>query len=224
MLGPFKKPAEACKALASAEKGKAFDCLPGANLGPPPPKSAIDRAMLLVLSAKGDKERSVAHLALHTAAGWFVDGDGLESFTDAAMMKRYKTEVMPAGEEFFTGGALFGASFGLRYDFAEITVVVATDPSSGKKSSPTFHSVRGSSLVCALGPSGAPSCIDPIRTAPQPGKNGAPPPEAKRVSLSIAGGVWTIDGAQGLSLLRNAGHFDTHEDVLLAGAYVLHFP
>jgi len=224
MLGPFKKPAEACKALAAAQKGKSFNCLPGANLTPPPPKNPIDRAMLLVLGDKSAPETSVAHLALHTSAGWFVHLDGPESFTDAAMMKRFKTDVLPSGAAFFLKGVLFGASFGVRYDFAEITTVVAIDPSTGKQSSPQLHSVRASMVVCAVGDSGAPSCIDPVRTDPQLGKSGAPPPEPRAVSFSVVDGAWTIDDAQHLSLLRAAGHFDVHEDVALgSGRYVLRF-
>jgi hypothetical protein len=222
-LGPFKNVAAACKALGVAMKAKAIDCLPGGNVSAPPPKSAIDRLMLLVLREKSVADRTVAHLAIHTAAGWFVDPDGPESFADAAMMKRFKTDVMPAANAFFDDGALPGATFGVRQEFAEVTYVVSIDPSSGKASKPKFHSVRGSMVVCAIGPSGAPSCLDPIRTDPQMGTDGAFPPEPKGVSFEPKNGVWVVDAAAKLSLLRAAGNFETHEDVALAGNYTLTF-
>jgi hypothetical protein len=203
-------------------KAKAIECLPGGNVGAPPPKSAIDRLLLLVVREKG-VDASVTHLAMHTSAGWYADPDGPESFTDAAMMKRFKTDVMPAANAFFPDGALPGASFGVRQDFAEITIVTTTNPTTGKKAPPQFHSVRGSTVVCALGASGAPSCLDPIRTEPQMGKGGGAPAEPKSVPFEPKNGVWVVDAGAKLSLLRAAGNFEAHEEIALAGNYALAF-
>jgi hypothetical protein len=218
-FGPFKNPALACKALAAATKAKAVDCLPGGNVAAPPAKSAIDRLLLLVVRDKATPDASVTHLAMHTSGGWYVDPDGPESFVDAAMMKRFKTDVLPGGNSVIADGAITGVTFGVRQDFTEMTIVVATDPTTGKKSLPRFHSVRSTTVVCAVGPSGAPSCLDPIRTDLDFGKDGAPPASPSAVPFAPKNGVWSVDANAKLSVLRAAGNFQTHEDVALSGSY-----
>jgi hypothetical protein len=225
LLGPFKTLAEACKALATGGKAKAFDCLPGATIAAPPKDGAIDRATLLALSVKTIPDASVTHLALHTSKGWFVHPDGPESASDAAMGKLYHTDVIPdSGVETFPAGVIPDTTYAVRYDFAEITNVVTTNPTTGKKSGARLHGVRGTMILCAIGASGAPSCLDPIRTELQPGKDGAPSPELDKVAFAIDAGVWTIAAAKHLALYRGAGHRDVHQEVSLAGAYALHFP
>jgi hypothetical protein len=225
MLGPFKTLAEVCKALASGKTVKAFDCLPGPTIAPPPKDAPIDRATLLVLSAKGNADTAVTHLALHVAKGWFVHPDGPEASSDAAMGKHYHTDVIPdSSPEFFPAGIIPGTTYALRYDFAEITNVVATDPTTGKKSGAKLHGVRGTTIVCAIGASGSPSCLDPIRTDLQLGKAGMPPPELAKVAFAIDSGVWNVDPAKHVSQLRSAGHPEARKEVPLAGAYALHFP
>ncbi len=232
MLGPFKNLAEACKSLVSGDetsksksKTKAFDCLPGANLTQPPKASPIDRAMLVVVTDKAVPDVSVTHLALHLVGGWFVDAEGPEAFTDAAMSKTYRTDIVPgSGPAVFLAGALPNTTYGIRYDLLELTHVVATDPVTGKKGAAQFHGVRDTMLLCALGPSGAPSCLDPIRTELQLGKNGVAPEEPAAMAFSIVDGRWTVASSQHVQMLRGAGHLETHQEMPLSGAYVLHFP
>jgi hypothetical protein len=183
-LGPFSKLADGCKALAAAAKGaKAFLCLPGPNIAPPPPGSPIDRAMVLSLSDKSIPDASSLHLGLHTKAGWYVDPDGPESHTEVASTKRYRTDVLPAGETFFTKG-LSGASWAVRYDFAEVTYVVTPDTAKAKSSTGKFHSVRDAMVLCGLGASGAPRCFGPIRTDLElAAKDGTVPPAPNMVLL-----------------------------------------
>ena len=228
MKGPFPKPADLCKSLAaslpsSAAKTKKVDCVP-ASVGAPPAGLAIDKLMLLVLKDAAMPDASVHHLALHTSAGWFYDPDGEESFTDAAMMKRFKTDAMPVDTSFYADGSALGAKPGVRVDFDELTVAWTIDPSSGKTSKPSMHSVRSSSVVCAVGASGVPSCLDPLRGDPAiAAPNGAAPPSPPKVPFAPKDGKWTVDAAAHLSMLRDAGHFDTHQDVPLAGDYALVF-
>src|SRR5439155_25978001 len=192
-------PAHACKALASAggkatPATKAIECLPGGNV---PPSGAIDKAMLLVLRDKAMPDTSVTHMALHTSSGWFVDPDGPESFVDATTSHRFKTDVYPNGGAFLGVGAVPGTSGGAIENFAEITHVTTSGPS--KKTSAKLHAVRGSMVLCAVGPSGAPSCLDPIRGELQIATAGAPDPSPKVVPFEIVNGTWTADPAAHLT-------------------------
>ena len=225
MLGPFKTLAEACKALASGSgksKSKAIDCLPGATVASPPKGAAVDRAMLLMVSDKARPDWAVTHLALHVTSGWFADADGPESASDAAMMKRFHTDVLPEGNPSFA--AIPGTTFAARYDFTEVTVVVEVDPAAGKKSNPHLFGVRGTMVLCAVGPSGVPSCLDPIRTGSKPATPAAPQPDPDRVVFTANAAEWSIDEGAHLTMLRDAGHAETHEEVSLVGRYGLRFP